>query len=128
MDTITDNDQPLALVVDDEPLILMDMADIIGDEGFTVLKANCADEALRVIEENPSLQLVFTDVQMPGRLNGFELARIVAERWPEMCVVVASGAAVPRETDLPDKACFVPKPVSAAVFHAVLDTHCRFRG
>lgn len=116
--------QPIALVVDDEPLILMDTADMITDEGYAVVEASTADEAFTFLEKYPSLQLLFTDVQMPGDLNGFELARLVAEKWPGICVVVASGAAKPSLGDIPDNARFISKPFSAALVHEVLRDHC----
>lgn len=111
---------PIALVVDDEPLILMDTSDMISDEGYAVIEASSADEAFAFLESHPSLQLLFTDVQMPGQLNGFELARMVQERWPHIHVVVASGAARPGPDDLPSNASFIAKPISAELVREVL--------
>jgi CheY-like chemotaxis protein len=115
--------KPIALVVDDEPLILMDTADMIAGEGFSVVEASTADEAFEFLAKHPSLQLLFTDVQMPGKMDGFELARKVADRWPNISVVVASGAAAPGPGDLPANSSFISKPFSAAVVHAVLKEH-----
>lgn len=85
--------EPIALVVDDEPLVLMDAADMIANEGYAIVEATTVDEAFHFLTEHPSLQLLFTDVQTPGNLDGFALARLVGERWPHICVIVASGAA-----------------------------------
>ena len=112
--------EPIALVVDDEPLILMDMADLIADEGFTVVEATTADQAYGFLCRHPSVQLLFTDVQVPGELNGFDLARIVAERWPHIRVIIASGAAAPGPGDMPEKATFIRKPVRAEIVRQVL--------
>ncbi|NSY14817.1 response regulator [Agrobacterium vitis] len=117
-------EEPIALVVDDEPLILMDTADMISDEGYAVVEATTADQAYEFLDRHSSLQLLFTDVQMPGDLDGFDLARVVAERWPHICVVIASGAAVPGPGDIPDNATFISKPFTAEHVHKVLRERC----
>ncbi|MCM2450106.1 response regulator [Agrobacterium vitis] len=116
--------EPIALVVDDEPLILMNTSDMISDEGFAVVEATTADQAYAFLDKHSSLQLLFTDVQMPGELDGFGLARVVAERWPHICVVIASGAAVPGPDVIPDNATFITKPFTAALVHQVLRERC----
>lgn len=116
---------PIALVVDDEPLILMDTADMIADEGYAVVEASTADQAYRFLDRHSSLQLLFTDVEMPGELDGFDLARIVGERWPHISVVVASGAAVPGPGDIPDNATFINKPFTAELVHEVIRDRTR---
>lgn len=118
-DTHPNTDEPIALVVDDEPLIRMDACEIISDAGYRVVEAVTADQAFEYLQENPSLQLVFTDVQMPGEMSGFGLAQRVAERWPHISVVVASGAAQPQPGQLPDTARFISKPFTQ---QTVLDT------
>lgn len=115
---------PIALVVDDDPLILMDTADMIADEGYAVVEANTADQAYDFLDRHPTLQLLFTDVQMPGELDGFDLARVVAERWPHICVVIASGEADPRPGEIPDNATFISKPFTAELVHQLLVKQC----
>jgi len=61
---------------------------------------------------------------MPGEMDGFDLARVVAKRWPYICVVIASGAAVPGPGDIPDNATFISKPFTAELVHEVLKKHC----
>jgi CheY-like chemotaxis protein len=117
--------RPTALVVDDEPLILMDMADIISDEGYWVTEAASAEQAYQILVVHPEFELVVTDVQTGGPINGLELAREVARRWPHICVVVASGATRPGPGDLPEKAVFLAKPLSGSVLHKVIKEHCR---
>lgn len=109
---------PIALVVDDEPLIRMDTADIISEAGYHVIEAASADEALKFIEDYGALALLFTDVNTGGDIDGFELARTVTERWPETQIVVASGERLPRDEDMPRNARFIRKPFAA---HAVLE-------
>ena len=115
--------QPIALVVDDEPLILMDTADMISEKGYSIVEASTADQAYAFLDRHSSLQLLFTDVQMPGELDGFGLARIVAQRWPHIRVVIASGAVVPGPNDLPGNARFISKPFTPDLVHDVLREH-----
>ncbi|MCJ8056943.1 response regulator [Shinella curvata] len=98
---------------------------MISDEGYAVLEASSADEALAFLERHSSLQLLFTDVQMPGRLNGLDLARQVEERWPHIQVIVASGACRPGPDDLPSNVSFIAKPISAGLVREVLRFHQR---
>lgn len=104
---------PIALVVDDEPLIRMDTSDIVSEAGFHVIEARTADEALAFLKEHNSLQLLFTDIQMPGAIDGVGLAQHVAKHWPHIKIIVASGAIVPPVGVLPDSVAFLNKPISA---------------
>ncbi|GJD46670.1 Sensor histidine kinase RcsC [Methylobacterium cerastii] len=107
---------PFALVVDDDALILMEAADILKDAGFVVLEAMNVAQAIKVLDEHHGkVHLLFTDVQMPGQGDGFELARRTAELWPHIAIVVASGDIRPAHGDLPAGATFIPKPFSPSV-------------
>ena len=109
---------PYAVVVDDDHSILIHAVEILEEAGFRTLMALNAEEALRALEMHmDEVTLLFTDVEMPGAMNGFELARIVAARWPDIGVLVASGNCHPDEGDLPEGAVFVGKPFSAEVVH-----------
>ncbi|TNM60268.1 response regulator [Aliirhizobium smilacinae] len=110
---------PIALVVDDEPLILMDTADIVASAGYHVIEARSADEAFELLAKYRSVKLLMTDVQMPGTMDGLALARYVGEHWPEVHVVVASGAVTPKDDELPHGARFLGKPLNQAL---VLET------
>jgi len=98
------------LVVDDEPLILMATAASLADAGCRVLEASDADEALAVLEEEPAVDVLVTDVKMPGGMDGFGLARAVAGSRPGIGIVVNSGHATPDESELPEGALFLAKP------------------
>lgn len=117
--------EPIALVVDDEPLILMDTAQMVADEGYSVVEARTAQQAFEFLEQHPSLQLLLTDVQTPGDINGFELARKVAEAWPHIAIVIASGAARPKVGEMPEGATFLGKPLSEQVIHEAIEAHRR---
>ncbi len=109
---------PCALVVDDDAFIRMDAMDILEDAGFDTLEAAHADAAMELLRErHPELSLLFTDVHMPGQMDGFALARYAAERWPHISIVVASGEAKPGPGDLPEGAHFIGKPFSARIVH-----------
>ncbi len=115
---------PVALVADDEPLILMDTADIVADEGYHVLEARTVDEAYAFLKEHSSLKLLFTDVQTPGKLDGLELAKEVGMKWPDICVIAASGAVRPEKGSLPDNARFIAKPITAELVRDTLKEFC----
>lgn len=110
--------EPVALVVDDNPIIFMDACQILEDAGFRCHEAGTGDEAIQVIEKAADgVTLLFTDVEMPGGTNGFQLAFIVAERWPGIEIVVASGRIRPGAGDMPEKATSIGKPFSAQFVH-----------
>ncbi|HEX2552436.1 MAG TPA: response regulator [Microvirga sp.] len=103
--------RPTVLVVEDEVLVRMMLADVLDDAGFRVIEAANADEALRVLAAIPEIAAVVTDVEMPGgSLNGFELARRVRDEW-RIGVLIASGRQAPRQGELPDGSHFIAKPV-----------------
>ncbi|WP_342778220.1 response regulator [Mesorhizobium norvegicum] len=82
------------LVVEDEPLIRMDIVDFLLGEGFEVLEAANADEAIDLLEANAQIQIMFTDIDMPGSMDGIKLAAAVRDRWPPVRIVATSGQAV----------------------------------
>jgi CheY-like chemotaxis protein len=98
------------LVVEDEPLVRMFLSDLLDEAGFKVFEAVNADEAVSILQARPDVQAVVTDVEMPGSMNGFELARVVRERWPGVGLVVTSGRERPGPSDLPDDVAFLTKP------------------
>ena len=96
----------------------MNAADMLEEAGFKPLEAADADAALALLEQfHGSVQVLFTDVQMPGSRDGFSLARHIAAVWPHIGIVVASGQMRPRDDDLPSGAVFIAKPFSVEVVH-----------
>lgn len=109
---------PCALVVDDDGMVRMAAVDILEEAGFTTFEAESGDKALLVLEEHHAcMTLLFTDVQMPGLHDGFALARKVANAYPHISIVVASGQTKPGPNDLPDGAHFIAKPFSVDIVH-----------
>jgi len=118
--SIADHKPAIILLAEDETLVRMIASDILTDDAsYRVIEAANADEALTLLEARHDVRVVFTDVDMPGSLNGYALARIVDMRWPGIALIVTSGLTGPGIGDLPKKARFLPKPYSPAT---LLDT------
>jgi CheY-like chemotaxis protein len=98
------------LVVEDEAIIRMDIAGQLSDAGYEVFEAGTADEAVSLLEANASIRILFTDIDMPGSMDGLKLAAAVRDRWPPVKIVVTSGHRVVEITDLPDGSVFFSKP------------------
>jgi two-component system, response regulator PdtaR len=101
---------PIVLVVEDDFLLRMDAVDIVRNAGFEAIEAANADQAIAIIEADPDIHIVFTDVQMPGTMDGLRLARFIRDRWPPIKIVATSGRLRVAEEDLPKGSIFVPKP------------------
>lgn len=100
----------VVLVVEDEPLVLMDAMQSLEDAGFEVVDAFDAEHALLALESRPDIRAVFTDVNMPGKFDGVALARMVHDRRPDMLIVVTSGVMKVQRDDIPEGGRFIPKP------------------
>jgi DNA-binding NtrC family response regulator len=98
------------LIVEDEALIRIVAADALVDRGIMAWEAGDADEALEALKQHPRIGLVFTDVNMPGEMDGLRLAHEVSAVHPGIELIVTSGAAGVAEADLPDNGSFLPKP------------------
>ena len=112
--------RPVVLIVEDEFLLRMDAVDMIAAAGFEVTEAANADEAIDILESRPDVTVIFTDIQMPGSMDGLKLARAVRGRWPPIKIVATSGHVHVDETDLPKGGRFLPKPYSSAQVMGVL--------
>ncbi|KJC41628.1 response regulator [Bradyrhizobium sp. LTSP857] len=104
---------PVVLIVEDEFLIRMDAVDMIRSAGFEAIEANNADEAIAILEHRSDITVVFTDVQMPGSMDGLKLAAAVRGRWPPVKIIATSGMARVDQVNLPSGGRFIPKPYSA---------------
>ena len=109
---LVESGRPVVLVVEDEFLPRMDAVDMIGEAGFDVVEAANADQAIEILEARRDITVVFTDIQMPGSMDGLKLARGVRGRWPPIKIVATSGRVGVREADLPEGGRFLPKPYS----------------
>ena len=98
------------LVVEDEPFVRIDISETLVDAGFTVLDAGNADDAIRLLESHPEVDALFTDIDMPGTMNGLKLAVAVRDRWPGIQILITSGHRYIRDLDLPVEGRFFSKP------------------
>ncbi|MES2289833.1 MAG: response regulator [Pseudomonadota bacterium] len=100
------------IVVDDEALIRMHGASMLEDAGYSVVEAANADEAIAILEGTTDVRLLFSDVDMPGSMNGVALAEVVHARWPNVRLLLTSGHHHIANAQLPDDGRFIPKPYS----------------
>lgn len=100
----------VVLVVEDEQLIRMLAADSLAESGFTVLEAGDAAEALRILEEHDDVDVLFTDVNMPGPMDGLDLAGLMHDRRPDLGLVITSGRGAPDLARLPLSSIYLAKP------------------
>ena len=117
---LVESRRPVVLIVEDELLLRMDAIDMIEAAGFEVVEAGNADEAIEVLEARRDITVVFTDIQMPGSMDGLKLARAVRGRWPPIKIVATSGHVEVSETDLPEGGRFLAKPYSSVQVVGVL--------
>ncbi|MFI5017808.1 MAG: response regulator [Dongiales bacterium] len=106
------NRRATLLLVEDEVLVRWAAATVLRDAGFQVFDVERADEALPILEGRSDIAVVFTDINMPGRLDGRALAFEVKRRWPGIGLLVTSGDLGSREPRLPDGSRFLAKPYS----------------
>lgn len=112
----------IILVVEDEPLIRMEIADDLSEKGFQVLEAPNAHEAMLLLECHSDIALLFTDIDMPGKMNGLMLAAETHLRWPAVKIIVTSGLHSVRSDEIPPGSRFMGKPHQPnAVSAAMLD-------
>ena len=113
--------KPLVVVVEDEPLIRFTATEYLHSAGWQTLEAENAQEGKRLVEEHPEARVLFTDVNLPGSMNGLELATVVNRDHPSIELVVTSGRHRFADDELPDDGTFLPKPYLEADLIRVLN-------
>ena len=101
------------LIVEDEVLTSEYLEFVLQEAGYEAIPAGSAEEAIAVLEHRDDVHLIVTDVNLPGSLNGLQLAALVRDRWPTMNIIVVTGYNAPRSEEIPSGSLFVPKPYSA---------------
>jgi two-component system, response regulator PdtaR len=109
------------LIVEDEMIVRLVGVDAAADAGYEVLEAGSADEALRIIEDAGDIQILFSDIRMPGSMNGLELAQLVHDRWPDIKILLTSGDTWPPKDAIPDEGRFLAKPYKLERLQRELD-------
>ncbi|MGI2031786.1 response regulator [Rhizobium panacihumi] len=102
------------LVVEDEPLLRIMAVDLVEDAGFEALEAANADEAIKILECRSDIRVIFTDIDMPGSMDGLLLAAAVRDRWPPIKIILTSGHVHVSEVELPVGGKFFSKPYDHA--------------
>ena len=105
--------KPIVLVVEDEMILRMRAVDIVQDAGFVPIEAVSADEAMKILESRDDISLLFTDIQMPGSMDGLKLAHATHTRWPHIKIILVSGQIAVTDADKPNGSRFFPKPLDA---------------
>lgn len=109
------------LVVEDDLIITMWVEEALLEAGYDVVVVHNADQAIAVLERDTEISLVFTDIDMPGTMDGLKLAAAVRNRWPPVHLVVASGKHRPHKNEMPARTVFLPKPYLGAEILAALN-------
>lgn len=107
---ITTNRKAVILIVEDNAVIRMGAVDLVVHAGYEALEASNAEDAIRLLEARTDIVLVFTDVGMPGTMDGIKLAHYIRNRWPPVKLIVASGRSIVEQSRLPEGTHFFPKP------------------
>jgi CheY-like chemotaxis protein len=101
---------PVALIVEDEVIVRLHIADILEGAGFSAIEAFNADDAIELLTSRSDIRVVITDVNMPGPMDGLKLAHAVRDRWPPVEIIVMSGKSRPNDDELPARGMFFSKP------------------
>jgi two-component system, response regulator PdtaR len=109
------------LAVEDETPVRIYLTEILKDAGHTVIEAENADRAVAILEARRDIEIIVTDVNMPGSMDGMRLAAVIRDRWPPIKVIVTSGAGRISTDQLPSGCRFLPKPYSARPVLAAIE-------
>jgi CheY-like chemotaxis protein len=113
------------LIVENEAIVRLELADRLVEMGLKVFVADGADEAIRLLDAHAEIELMFTDITMPGSMDGLRLAHHVRERWPPVRIIVTSGLISTLLSDLPAESIFLAKPYApealAEALHRLID-------
>ncbi len=108
------------LVVEDDPLVRLGAVDLVEDAGYVAYEAGDADQAIAMLERHEDIFAVFTDIEMPGLMDGLKLAHFIKKRWPPCAILVASGYIKLSAKDMPENALFFPKPYTPSAIAEAL--------
>jgi two-component system, response regulator PdtaR len=110
MTYVTTSAHPTILVAEDDGFLRLMASEVLESHGYTVVEADSAEEAIKVMESRKDVRLLFTDIQMPPGCDGLELAREVHARWPKVLLVITSGQVQPSRDQIADHGRFIRKP------------------
>jgi DNA-binding NtrC family response regulator len=102
--------KPVVLIVEDDAIQRWFAASMVEDAGFEAIEASNADEAVCILESRKDIRIVFTDINMPGSMDGMKLAACIRDRWPPIEIIITSGEFGEKDVKLPERGLFFPKP------------------
>jgi len=102
--------ESVVLIVEDELCVRLNAVFHLEEAGFDTLQAAGADEAIALLEARKDIKVVFTDINMPGSMDGLRLAHAIRHRWPPVELVLTSGQSRVRNEDMPERGLFLGKP------------------
>ena len=102
--------QAYVLIVEDEIFSRLHAVDLVKAAGYRAIEASNADEAIAILEARKDIRIVFTDIEMPGSMDGLKLARAIRDRWPPIELILTSGYVDVPENDIPERGLFFSKP------------------
>jgi CheY-like chemotaxis protein len=108
------------LVVEDEPVLQLMAVAVVEDAGFEAIAASNADEAVRILEGRDDIRIVFTDIDIPGSMDGMKLAACVRDRWPPVEIILTSGHFAADEVSLPARGVYFAKPYNPLAVSEVM--------
>ena len=114
-----DGHTAIVLIVEDEPLQRLDMIDMAERAGFEVLEAHDASHAVALLETRTDVRLVLTDIDMPGAMDGMNLAAAVRKRWQPIEIIIITAGPAPAQSEMPERAFFMTKPLN---YERVIET------
>jgi CheY-like chemotaxis protein len=117
---MADRPAPVILIVDDDPCLRRFAIELVNEAGFETLEACDADQAIAVLESCSKIAVLFTDIDMPGSMDGLKLANVVSDRWPVIGILIASARVPLWKSDLPPNSRFLRKPYRAEAMIAEL--------
>jgi two-component system, response regulator PdtaR len=117
--------KPTVLVVEDELLMRMNAVALVEEAGFAALEATNADEAITILEARKDIRIVFTDINMPGSMDGLKLAHAIRRRWPPIELILTSGDLQIEEEKLPSRGRFLSKPYRPTELRSALSDLAR---
>jgi CheY-like chemotaxis protein len=112
--------KPLVLIVEDENLVRFGAVAMVEEAGYEAISASDADEAIHILEARSDVRVLFSDIQMPGSMDGLGLVWVVRERWPPVALIVTSGKSDILDTDLPAGGRFIRKPYDRSQIETLL--------
>jgi len=113
---------PVVLVVEDDVLLRLFAVDLVESSGYQAIEAENADEARGILEHRADIRLVFTDIDMPGTMDGLKLAVMIRDRWPPIEIIITSGVRGLQDADLPARARLFAKPYSVGHVTTAIQT------